>query len=70
MYECIIHTKGTGILWVAGASRLNTFYIFIETRSITICSLVHVRYSLQITDNGIGKRHLVSLRLKLSKNAF
>jgi hypothetical protein len=69
MYECIIQTRGIGILWVT-VHRLNTLHIFTETRSITSGRLVDLRYSTQITDNGIGKRHLVSLRLKLSKNAF
>ena len=50
--------------------RLNTLHIFTETRSITSSHLVHLRYLTQITGNRIGKRHLVSLRLKLSKNAF
>ena len=50
--------------------RLNTYAFPPEFRSITIAYLVHLRHSTQITDNGIGKRHLVSLRLKPTKNAF
>ena len=41
-----------------------------KQRTITTPSLVHLRYLTRITDNGFGKRYLVSLRPELSKNAF
>jgi hypothetical protein len=70
MYEYIIQTRvrHLGCLGLFQQQIPSAFSP--NQRTSTSNHLVHVPYRVQITDNGLGKRLLVSLRREPFKNAF